>query len=86
MPAICFADSPSWAWALSGGMRWTPPGEWDFWQTWLDRLADLEVLPDDVRPSGIYEVRTANRVMKRDLWYVGSRAKVQTGSTVPPVT
>lgn len=75
-PVICFADSPSWAWALSGGMRWTPDGEWDLWQTSLDRLTEPVVLPGEDRLSGIYEVRTEHRVFKRDLWWVGSRVKV----------
>lgn len=73
--AICLADSPSWAWALSGGMRWTPDGEWDLWQTSLDRLKDPIVLATPDRPSGLYEVRTPHRIYKRDLWYVGSRTR-----------
>jgi hypothetical protein len=72
-PCVCFADSPSWAWTLSGGMRWTPAGPWDLWQTSLDRLTDPLVLATDQRPSGLYEVRTEHRVYKRDLWLVGSR-------------
>lgn len=72
-PVVCFADSPSWAWALSGGMRWTPRGEWDCWQTAMDVLTDPVILPGPNRASGIYEVRTTHRVYKRDLWYVGTR-------------
>lgn len=79
-PCVCFADSPSWAWALSGGNR---PGVrapwdqwWDLWQTSLDRLTEPIVLGTPDRPSGLYEVRTEHRVFKRDLWYVGSREKV----------
>lgn len=72
---ICFADSPSWAWCLSGGMRWTPAGEWDLWQTSLDRLTAPVVLATDNRPTGLYEVRTEHRLYKRDLWWVGSRTK-----------
>lgn len=71
--AVCLADSPSWAWALSGGMCWTPDGEWDLWQTSLDRLVDPVVLATPDRPSGLYEVRTEHRIYKRDLWLVGSR-------------
>jgi hypothetical protein len=74
-PCVCFADSPSWAWALSGGMRWTPGGEWDLWMTWQDKLTEPVVLAAPDRPSGLYEVRTAHRVFKRDVWYVGSRVK-----------
>lgn len=72
---VCFADSPSWAWALSGEMRWTPSGVWDLWQTSLDLLTEPVILPGAERSSGIYEVRTEHRVYKRDLWYVGSREK-----------
>lgn len=74
-PVVCFADSPAWAWALSGGMRWTPTGEWDLWQTWLEALTEPIVLASADRPSGIYEIRTEHRVYKRDLWLVGSRNK-----------
>jgi hypothetical protein len=72
---VCFADSPSWAWALSGGMKWTPEGEWDLWQTSLDRINTPVVMPGDFRESGIYEVRTEYRVYKRHLWYVATRLK-----------
>jgi hypothetical protein len=75
VPYICFADSPSWAWALSGGLRWTPTGEWDLWFTYMDRLVDPLPLPSSERPSGLNEVRTEFRVYKRELWYVGSRTK-----------
>lgn len=74
-PCICLGDSASWAWALSGGMRWTPGGEWDLWQTTLGCLTDPVVLASDTRKSGIYEVRVEHRIFKRDLWYVGSRFK-----------
>lgn len=74
-PCICFADSPSWAWALSGGMRYTPSGEWDLWETTLDALVDPIILPGVGRASGIYEVRTEHRVFKRDLRYVATRSK-----------
>lgn len=73
---ICFGDSPSWAWALSGGMGWAPTGEWDLWQTWLSDLGpDVGVIPDATRQSGMYEIRTPDRVYKSRLWYVGSRTK-----------
>lgn len=72
--AICFADSPSWAWALTLRGR-GHIGEWDLWQTSLDRLTSPIVLATDDRPSGLYEVRTEHRVFKRDLWLVGSRTK-----------
>ncbi|KQP81610.1 hypothetical protein [Aeromicrobium sp. Leaf291] len=74
-PYVCFADCPSWAWALSGLQRSAPAGEWDLWQTSLDRLTDPWVEPSDDRPSGLHEVRTPARVYKRDLWLIGSRTK-----------
>ena len=75
-PCVCLADSPSWAWALSGQQRSHPPGgEWDLWQTYLDRLTDPLVLATEERPSGLYEVRTEHRIYKRDLWYAGSRVR-----------
>jgi hypothetical protein len=72
---VCFADTPSWAWALSAGMSWTPQGSWDLWQTSIDRLDEPVVLGSTDRPTGLHEVRTTSRVYKRDLWYVGSRMK-----------
>lgn len=72
---ICLGDSPSWAWALSGAMSYTPAGEWDLWQTSLDRLLEPVVLASNARASGIHEVRTEHRIFKRDLWYVATRAK-----------
>ena len=74
-PIVCFADSASWAWALSGNMKWTPDGEWDLWQTSLDRLNRPVVMPSVDRGTGIYEVRTTERVFKRDIWRVATRTK-----------
>lgn len=74
-PYVCFADSPSWAWALSGAMNWPPKGEWDLWMVYLDRLTDPIVHATPDRKSGLYEVRTEHRVFKRDIWYVGHRTK-----------
>lgn len=74
-PIICFADSPSWAWGLSGAMGWAPSGWWDLWETDLGRLDEPKILASPERSSGIYEVRTLTRVWKRDIWWVGSREK-----------
>ena len=70
----CWADNPRWAWALSGGMPWTPSGEWDLWQTRLDLLDEslVHVLPS---ADGIHEVRVEGRVWKRHVWLVGQRTK-----------
>lgn len=75
-PVICFADTPSWAWALSGKISYTPLGEWDLWQTWRNSLTNPRSIRSFDRPSGIHEVRTTERVWKRDIWYVGSRVKL----------
>lgn len=74
-PVICLADSPSWAWALSGQMPYTPAGQWDLWQTALDQITDPLVLPSLDRSSGIHEVRTKHRIYKSSLWLVGGRTK-----------
>jgi hypothetical protein len=71
---ICFADTASWAWALSGAMPYTSTGAWDLWQTRLDRLTDPYVVPADWS-NGIHEVRTGHRLYKRDLWHVATRVK-----------
>lgn len=73
-PYVCFADTPSWAWALSGEQRGTAPGSSDLWMTDLSRIEEPAIL-EAVRPTGIHEVRTAHRVYKRDLWLVGTRIK-----------
>lgn len=75
VPYSCFADTPSWAWTLSGGMRYTPTGEWDLWMTYLPHITEPQVLATPERPSGLYEVRTEHRLYKRHLWWVGSRVK-----------
>jgi hypothetical protein len=73
-PYICFGDTPSWAWALSGGMPHTVSGEWDLWCCWLDRLTE-PLLLTRTDSNGVHEIRTDHRVFKRDLWYVGTRVK-----------
>lgn len=71
-PYFCLSDSPSLAWALSGG---TTRGHdipwWDLWQLWSDRLEGYEEIYDDGR---VKECRVYHRVFKRDIWYVGSRS------------
>lgn len=74
-PYVCFGDTPSWAWALSGEMSFAPAGSWDLWQSLLDRMTDPVIIAAEHRPSGIYEVRVEHRVFKRDLWFVGSRVR-----------
>lgn len=71
---VCFADTPRWAWALSGAQRSAPAGDWDLWATSLDQLESSFVMPADWA-NGIHEVRTEHRVYKRSLWLAGTRAK-----------
>lgn len=73
-PYICFADDPAWAWALSGGMTYSPYGEWDLWQTWFNELVEPQMLMS-TEGNGIHEYRTAHRVYKRSVKYLGSRNK-----------
>ena len=73
-PALCFGDTPSWAWALSGAQESAPSGSWDLWQAYLADLTDPYVLPRD-DGNGMHEWRTPARVYKRNLWLVGTRVK-----------
>lgn len=73
-PYVCFADTPRWGWALSGGQRSAPAGSWDLWETRLADLTEPRILPvDDV--NGVHEIRTEHRVFKRHLWLAGTRFK-----------
>lgn len=73
-PFVCFADSPSLAWALSGANHGHHgPAIWDLWMTWLSIPSGVEGLPFDHDPSQIKEYRVYERIYKRDLWMVGTR-------------
>lgn len=77
---MCFADTPTWAWALSAGFSGAPGSE-DLWQTWLhdlQRLGRVTMLSAPDRPSGLHEVRSFERVPKSALWHVGTRARGRT--------
>jgi len=63
-PYVAFSTSPSKAWGLSA-LCGDDYGEWDLWMTWSNRLQGYEKLPG--------EYRVYHRVMKRNIWYVGSR-------------
>lgn len=71
-PYVCYSDSPSMAWCLSGQVHRHIP-EWDLWSTWSNIPNGLEVMPLDHDQSRIKEIRIYERVWKRDLWWVGSR-------------
>lgn len=72
-PYVCFSDSPSLAWALSGGMPGNRGTTWDLWMTDTDRLDGYEALFFDDEPERMKEARVYHRVYKRDLWHVGTR-------------
>lgn len=74
-PYVCFGDTAAWAWALSGGQRSAPSGEWDLWETRITDLDDPKILPAPGVSNGIHEVRTEHRVRKRFLWLVGQKIK-----------
>lgn len=76
-PYLCFADSPSLAWALSAGMK-KEPGEWDLWMCWSTAAGKLKRLSNPVRGATYKrptEWRTKDRVFKRHLWHVGTRKR-----------
>lgn len=64
-PHVCFAETPSLAWGLSGGLSETA-ADWDLWMTWSNvaRFKPRADLPQ--------EHRTRQRVPKRELWHVGT--------------
>ena len=69
---ICFADSPSLAWALSGATaRGRRIESWDLWMTSSDRLGDYSTRA--VNETGELEYRTRQEVPPEDLWWVGGR-------------
>ena len=75
LATVCLATSPEWAWRLSGGQRGAPTGAWDLWETRASVLKDVEILGSYDRHNGIHEVRTTQRIYKRDLLLAGTWAK-----------
>ena len=75
-PYVCLADTPKWAWLLSGNQHGSPCGEWDLWQVFTSNLTEPHVVPCD-EENGIHEVRTMHRIYKRHLWLVGSRTSTR---------
>ena len=63
---ICFSDSPSAAWGLSGALD--GPQEWDMWMAWS---RDIKLNQTSWHKN---EFRAYHRVYKRQIWYVGSRS------------
>jgi len=64
---LCFSDSPSYAWALSGHTK-----RRDLWMVWSNSIPDLCYRSDEVgkRPS---EYRTARSLPPSKIWFVGTR-------------
>lgn len=75
-PYVCFSHSPSLAWALSGACH--PEIEsWDLWMMWSNVPSGYEEIYDHYADTGreyVKEFRVYERVWKRDVWYVATRA------------
>lgn len=68
---VCLGTSPSHAWSLSGAIMAEHGELWDLWQVTLDD-------EDEVHPLPFYgyrldEIRVANRIPKRRVWWVAER-------------
>lgn len=73
-PYVCLAETPSWAWALSGSFaeKNGEPGLWDLWQVNVNGKRG-EVVDTFDNQHQWHEVRVHERVFKRQLWHVGVR-------------
>lgn len=73
-PYVCFAETPSWAWALSGQFaeREHRPGSWDLWQVNVSGKRG-EVLESGDDEHRWHEVRVHEQVRKRQMWLVATR-------------
>lgn len=73
-PYVCFAETPSWAWALSGQFaeREHRPGSWDLWQVNVNGKRG-EVLESGDDKHRWHEVRVHERLYKAQMWFVGTR-------------
>ncbi len=69
-PYVCFSDSPSLAWSLSGALA-DGTDAWDLWMMWSSVPTKLKRRRDGGKR--VIEYRVFERVYKRDLWRVGSR-------------
>lgn len=70
-PYVCFSKSPSMAWGLSAHFS-DKPESWDLWMVQSNALDGYEKLYQSSENAPT-EYRTYKRVMKRDVWYVGTR-------------
>jgi hypothetical protein len=73
-PYVCLAETPSWAWALSGQRHEdaAEPGSWDLWQVDVNGLTGA-VIPTYDDDHQWHEVRIHERIHKRRMWRVASR-------------
>lgn len=73
-PYVCLAETPSWAWALSGmrAEKAHEPGSWDLWQVNVNgkRGAVVDAGDDEHR---WHEVRVHEQVLGAQMWHVATR-------------
>lgn len=78
-PFVCFATNPELAWVLSARTsRGQLVNEWDLWAVSSDDLEGFEEITDtypDTGRSYVKEYRVYHRVMKRHVWFVGTRTQ-----------
>ena len=72
--AVCLGTSPSHAWHLSGYLYTEGSPEWDLWQVVLDD--EDFVIPLPFEGFRLAEIRVANRIPKKRVWYVATRTVV----------
>lgn len=68
---VCLGTSPSHAWALSGEIMSEDGESWDLWQVVLDDSDEVHPLP--FFGYRLDEIRVANRIPKRRVWFVATR-------------
>lgn len=74
-PYVCLAETPSWAWALSGMRDEHKPrqaGIWDLWQVNVNGLTG-ELIESFDRQHQWHEVRVRERIYKRRVLYLATR-------------
>ncbi len=74
-PYVCFADNPVLAWSLSGRMHPEIP-EWDLWMVFAGHV-EVRRRIDTFSDTGrryVLEYRVHDRIPKRHVRYVGTRA------------
>jgi hypothetical protein len=76
-PYVCFSDSPSLAWGLSGAFH-PEIHSWDLWMTDTTCVSGYETIMfdrDRTEPERVKEYRIYERIFKRDIWYVATRTQ-----------